>query len=135
MKYQLPRAKDPTIQMLLLKFRAGTPSGSVPQPRRDLRVADSHFVAQVEEGKRRETGMTGDEDIIAKIYEGAAAGSCVSTRRGLVWYCDLHDTHGNADTQEEAEFVAAAHGRFFQMQDPDDEPCDLYIEQAGAPPD
>lgn len=75
--------------------------------------------------------MSDEEDVMAKIYEGAALGSCASTRRGFVWYCDLHDTHGNADTQAEAEFVAAAHEQFFQLQAPDDEPCDLYIEQAG----
>jgi len=73
--------------------------------------------------------MSNDEDVMAKIYEGVAAGSCASTRRGFVWYCDLHDTHGNADTRAEAEYVAAAHEQFFKLQDPDDEDCDLHIDE------
>ena len=52
-----------------------------------------------------------------------------------MWYCDLHDTHGNADSQQEAEYVAAAHATFFEEIDPLDDPCDLYIEQIGKPLD
>ena len=75
--------------------------------------------------------MTDKDELLRQIYEGAAAGSCKSTRLGFVWYCDLHDSHGNADSQQEAEYVATAHAAYFQEIDPLDDPCDLYIEQVG----
>ena len=34
---------------------------------------------------------------------------CPSTMVGWLWYCDEHDTHGNADTESEAEFLADTH--------------------------
>lgn len=52
-----------------------------------------------------------------------------SSRGVFEWYCDVHDTQGNADSRAEAEHVAAAHAEFFFLQDPDDEPCDLLIYQ------
>jgi predicted DNA-binding transcriptional regulator AlpA len=34
---------------------------------------------------------------------------CRDTTEGWLWYCDEHDTHGNADSRDEARFVASAH--------------------------
>lgn len=79
--------------------------------------------------------MTDRDDLLAEIYEGAAAGSCASTSQGFLWYCDLHDTHGNADSQPEAEYVAAAHALYFDTHEPSDDSCDIYIEQVGLPLD
>lgn len=45
------------------------------------------------------------------------------TKGGWIWYCDVHDTHGNADLEEEAYFVARTHAEF--TNDPDG--CDLYV--------
>lgn len=45
------------------------------------------------------------------------------------WYCDVHDTQGNADSRAEAEHVAASHAEFFLHQDPESEPCDLLVYQ------
>ena len=81
------------------------------------------------------TQVTDRDDVLKQIYEGAAAGSCKGTARGFVWDGDLHDTHGNADSRQEAEYVAAAHANYFEEIDPLDDPCDLYIEQIGQPLD
>jgi hypothetical protein len=50
-------------------------------------------------------------------------GPCRDTVGGWLWYCDEHDTHGNADSYEEAEVVSAAHS---EVVDPD-EPCEIRI--------
>ncbi len=42
------------------------------------------------------------------ITRSIAAGIC-DTVRGWIWYCDLHDTHGNADSEAEAVFMLEAH--------------------------
>lgn len=34
------------------------------------------------------------------------------TKAGWFWFCDEHDTHGNADSVEEAGFIADAHSEF-----------------------
>jgi hypothetical protein len=51
---------------------------------------------------------------------------CSSTVAGWLWYCDIHDTHGNADSEEEAEVYADAHREHFADQQ-DDEPCDVVV--------
>jgi hypothetical protein len=38
-----------------------------------------------------------------------------------------HDTHGNADSEEEAQLCAEAHREFWMDQDEDDEPCDVWV--------
>ena len=35
------------------------------------------------------------------------------TTGGWVWYCDEHDTHGNADIEDEAVFMADMHVMFW----------------------
>ena len=57
---------------------------------------------------------------------------CPQTLRGWLWYCHEHDSHGNADTEEEAELGAGAHELYWQGQLPDDapedeDPCDVIV--------
>lgn len=58
-------------------------------------------------------------------------GGC--TTGGWYWYCDLHDTHGQADFEDEAEAVAAAHQEWWAVHavDPDDAECDYVILKVG----
>ena len=37
---------------------------------------------------------------------------CKSTTNAWLWYCDDHDTHGNADSHSEADAIAEAHMEF-----------------------
>ena len=57
------------------------------------------------------------------------------TDHGWVWYCDVHDTHGNADSEDEAEYVASAHEGFFDLTGEDFEGCDLIIARLDRPND
>jgi hypothetical protein len=58
-------------------------------------------------------------------------GDC--TVAGWIWYCDVHDSHGNADSEEEAKHMAMAHEEFWILQEVDVEcvedgsPCDLMV--------
>lgn len=52
---------------------------------------------------------------------------CEGTWQGWVWYCDVHDTHGNADHQEEATVVARAHADFWARPGGDLEPCKILV--------
>lgn len=52
---------------------------------------------------------------------------CPSTVTGWLWYCDEHDTHGNADSEAEAEAMAAAHVEF--KTDEGWDPCDVVVWQ------
>ena len=54
---------------------------------------------------------------------------CSDTVAGWLWYCDLHDTHGNADSRAEAKHVAHAH-RLFHAEaagNDADESCDIVV--------
>lgn len=42
----------------------------------------------------------------------AMASECPTTLQGWMWYCDVHDTHGTANSQDEVEYVARAHREF-----------------------
>ena len=53
--------------------------------------------------------------------------SCESTTAGYLWYCWSHDTHGNADTLEEASYVSEAHFMFMSALEEWDDCCDLHI--------
>lgn len=37
---------------------------------------------------------------------------CPTTREAWMWYCDEHDTHGTADSEEEADHMAAVHQEY-----------------------
>jgi hypothetical protein len=38
--------------------------------------------------------------------------TCTSTVAGWIWYCDSCDTHGNADSSDEAEYMTGQHARY-----------------------
>ena len=38
---------------------------------------------------------------------------CPQTIGGWLWHCNEHDTHGNADSEDEARTLAAAHAAYF----------------------
>jgi len=52
---------------------------------------------------------------------------CLSTQAGWLWYCDIHDTHGNADSEDEAETYADAHPREYYADEQADEPCPVTV--------
>jgi hypothetical protein len=53
---------------------------------------------------------------------------CSATTNGWLWYCDECDTHGNADSQEEAEHMADAHVGFWLPDDEDDiDACEVIV--------
>ena len=56
------------------------------------------------------------------------------TASGWFWFCDIHDTHGNADTRDEAEFIAGAHEEFMDTTELDPEGCDLIIHKVKGDP-
>jgi len=54
------------------------------------------------------------------------------TKAGWLWYCDVHDTHGNADSQREAQFMAKAHEQFhFPKPNDNEDGCELICKQIG----
>jgi hypothetical protein len=60
----------------------------------------------------------------------AMEGVCSETTNGWLYYCDEHDTHGNAGSQDEAEHMADAHVEFLLSDDePDAEPCEVIVWQ------
>ena len=61
--------------------------------------------------------------------EMIAANVAPCTLAGWIWYCDVHDTHGNADHEAEAFFMANAHEDFY-AEDDDFEGCDLMVAPA-----
>jgi hypothetical protein len=42
---------------------------------------------------------------------------CPETAAAWLYYCDQHDTHGNADTKAEADHMRAAHIAYFLEAD------------------
>jgi hypothetical protein len=64
-----------------------------------------------------------DEKVPSMVHVGAMQSVCPETMEGWLWCCDDHDSHGNADSEEEARFVANAHSAFFD--DPDG--CDVVV--------
>lgn len=54
------------------------------------------------------------------------------TQAGWFWYCDVHDTHGNADSKEEARFIADAH-KDFMYDGPFDDGCDVTVFEIKEP--
>ena len=62
-------------------------------------------------------GDSMNNEMVDMIFELNARNSCPTTIDGWVWYCDEHQTHGNADSEEEAEHMSEAHVEFFEMED------------------
>ena len=55
---------------------------------------------------------------------------CPRTTGGWLWHCDEHDTHGNADTEDEAQVVAASHAAYFS-DDMVGDVCLIRVWEAG----
>jgi len=56
----------------------------------------------------------------------AMASACPTTANGWLWYCDVHDTHGTANSQDEVEHVAQAH-RDYHDRGGFDHRCNIVI--------
>ena len=56
-----------------------------------------------------------DEPVPSPRLALAMASACPSTVNGWLWYCDVHDTHGSANSQSEVEYVAGAHRSFHEQ--------------------
>ena len=47
--------------------------------------------------------------------------TCESTIAGWVWFCDSCVTHGNANSSDEAEYLAKSHAKYYSwIEDEDD---------------
>lgn len=64
---------------------------------------------------------------LSPLHDKAMREVCPETQQGWLWHCHEHDTHGNADSEEEAQLCAEAHREFWMDQDEDDEPCDVWV--------
>lgn len=69
--------------------------------------------------------MSEEPDWIGMFAPGGG-GRCQDTVAGWLWYCDEHDSHGNADSEEEAWAVAQGHVDFFAVVTEDAEDDDEY---------
>lgn len=69
----------------------------------------------------REMNEAADALMIAEV--------CKDTASGWLWHCDEHDTHGNADSREEAEWLADAHVAFHDDLEgsSDRNPCPIIV--------
>lgn len=63
-----------------------------------------------------------------QIKDLITPGACESTMAGWIWYCDEHQTHGNADSSDEAEHMIDAHEEFFTYAN-----IQGYIKEEGDP--
>ena len=57
---------------------------------------------------------------------------CPQTIRGWLWYCNEHDTHGIAGSEDEACSLAAVHAAYF-ADDEVGEVCQLAVWARTAP--
>lgn len=57
------------------------------------------------------------------------AGVCTDIASGWLWHCDEHDTHGNAGSRAEAEWLADAHVAFHDDLEgsSDRNPCPIIV--------
>lgn len=55
------------------------------------------------------------------------ASVCPQTIAGWLWYCDEHDTHGNADSEHEARAMGQAHSDYHRPDTADD--CEITVWQ------
>jgi cation transport regulator ChaB len=65
--------------------------------------------------------QSADDILVQSIKEV----TCIQTEAGWLWYCDTHDTHGNADSEQEARYIARAHVEF--CGGGGDELCDVTV--------
>lgn len=76
------------------------------------------------------------DHFVLEIYGGhsrtTAATACTGDG-GWFWYCDDHDTHGNADSEAEALAMLDAHCAYMRAHQPDDGVCEgLYAFDMAA---
>ena len=50
---------------------------------------------------------------LSPLHDKAIREVCPETQQGWLWHCHEHDTHGNADSEEEAQLCAEAHREFW----------------------
>ena len=50
---------------------------------------------------------------------------------GWTWYCELHDSFGTGDSEQEVQHIANAHMNFFLKSG---NPCNLHLKDQGNPP-
>jgi hypothetical protein len=74
------------------------------------------------------------DSLAAFLQASTALRAKVCTHAGWYWYCDVHETHGNADSWQEAELIAEAHLKYKSIAEniDVDECCDLHFTQAGG---
>ena len=60
-----------------------------------------------------------------EYMESITPQQCASTAGGWIWYCDTHDTHGNADSQGEADYISDHHAIY--MDEYADGDCDITV--------
>lgn len=63
------------------------------------------------------------------LAESVSNPSC--TVAGWYWYCDVHDTHGNADSEGEADALAGAHEAHKQLVDGEIDGCEVVVVEIG----
>jgi hypothetical protein len=61
------------------------------------------------------------------LHRSAINNVCDSTLNGWLYYCDEHDSHGNAGSQEEAEWLADAHTSFHADQEAESDACEVIV--------
>ena len=64
--------------------------------------------------------------LLSLLLIDAMAKLCEVTTHGWLGYCELHDTRGNTDHEEEARLVAEAHEGYYSEVGEGD-PCDLVV--------
>ena len=47
--------------------------------------------------------------------------TCASTVGGWIWYCDGCDTHGNADSSNEAKYMSEQHAKYHSWLSDDED--------------
>jgi hypothetical protein len=58
----------------------------------------------------------------------ASRSVCPETVQGWIYYCDEHETHGNADSENEGRHMAAAHVDYFLEHDGETaDPCEVFV--------
>lgn len=76
----------------------------------------------------RETDEPSSQSTPSPLARAVINSVCDSTASGWLYYCDEHDTHGNADSREEAEWMADAHVSFYvDQEEGESDPCQVIV--------
>jgi hypothetical protein len=71
--------------------------------------------------------MADDPELPDVLDLSAMENVCRDTAEAWLWYCDVHNTHGNADSKAEAEALDEAHTRYWNEHH--GEECDVIVWQ------